>query len=97
MQYKTSARSSKVSLQGQNVWFISVGVYNSVRTMHTKSIKKLQIFGPEGARGRSSREKTGSGEHMCAAPQREIDFDQKCLESKGEGGGNDINLEKRNV
>ena len=36
---------------------VSVGVYTSFRKMHTKSIIKLQTFGPEGAKGRSNRER----------------------------------------
>ena len=47
--------------------------------MHTKCIIELQAFGPDGADGRSSREKTRLGGHLCAAAEREIDFERKTL------------------
>ena len=45
-------------------------IYKYINTLYTKYIIKMQTFGPEGANGRSGREKQWSGEHMCAAPER---------------------------
>ena len=71
--------------------------------MHTKCVIKLQALGPEGAKGRSSREKRGL-ENTCSPHQSErsilIEFlfkSEGAGRGWGGGGGNGIQLEKRNV
>ena len=65
--------------------------------MHAKSVIIVQIFEVECAKGRSSREKPRSGEYMCAALKREIDFESKRALNPSGVGANAINLEKHNV
>ena len=75
--YETAARSSNRQSEKQfRVW---VGDYNLFRNVHAKTVSMVQTFGVEFAKGRSSRYKPRSGEHMYAKPQREHDIESKTL------------------
>ena len=53
--------------------------YSRSRNVHAKRVIIMQTFGPESAKGWSSRENTWSGEYMYAKPQREQDLEPKTL------------------
>ena len=68
-KHKSARRSAQFEL-----W---VGVYSRFRKVHAKSVIIVQTVGLEGAKGRCSRWKLRSGEHMYAKPQREHDLNPK--------------------